>query len=333
MKKFYLSKLILNLFDGGAGTGGAAGAAAGAPAGGEGGGDNSGETNGSPASTQRGKSGEYDNVLFGKRAEAAASKQQTEGSAQAPAAGEQVKSESNPEDRKKAFGDMIRGEYKDEFTAEVQRIINNRFKQTKGLEDQVVRYKPMIDALMTKYGIKDGDVAALTQAFNADRENWEDAAEANGMTVEGYRAYLALQNQLQRALDNSRQMREQMEARQQWERWAQEGAEIAKKYPGFDLASELDNPEFGKLLKNGVPMEHAYRVMHLDAIVSGVAQSTAESTKAKMTANIKARGARPAENAQSGQSGFTVKDDVSKLTRKDRAEIARRAARGERITF
>lgn len=330
MHNFLLSKLQLNLFDGGAGTGGAAGGATSGADGGTAADGAQGGSNGSSVSTRRGKAGEYDNVVFGKQAAEAG--QQAEG-AQAPAAEEQQTSESNPENRKKAFTDMIRGEYKDEFSSEVQRIINQRFKQTKGLEEQVGQYQPIIDALMTKYGVEGGDVAALTKAFNADRDNWSEAAEANGMTVEGYQQHLALQNQLQRALDSSRQMREQMEARQQAERWAQEGANVAAKYPGFNLAQEMQNPEFCKMLQNGVPMEHVYRVMHFDEILSGVAQSTAASTKAKMAANIKARGNRPAENAQSGQSGFTVKDDVSKLSKKDRAEIARRAAAGEIISF
>lgn len=325
MRNFILSKLIVNLFDG-AGAGGAGGAAGGAPAG-DGAADATGGTNSSPASTRRGKTGEYDNVVFGKQENPAAETDNT------PAAGETGKSESTPEDRKKAFTEMIRSEYKDEFGAEVQRIINQRFKQTKGLEEQVGQYQPIIDALMTKYGVEGGDVAALTKAFNADRDNWSEAAEANGMTIEGYQQHLALQNQLQRALDNSRQMREQMEARQQAERWVQEGANVAAKYPGFNLAQEMQNPEFLDMLKRGTPVEHAYQVLHFDEIVSGVAQSTAESTKAKMAANIRARGTRPAENAQSGQSGFTVKDDVSKLTKKDRAEIARRASRGEHISF
>ena len=319
MRNYFLSRLIPDLFDG-----------AGSAAGGEGAADMGG-TNGSPESTRPGKTGEFDNVLFGKQENATADS--ADEGAQAPAAEEQGKSESTPEDRKKAFSEMIRNEYKDEFGAEVQRIINQRFKQTKGLEEQMGQYQPIIDALMQKYGVQGGDVAALTKAFNADRDNWAEAAEANGMTVEGYQAHLALQQQLQRALESSRQMREQMEARQQAERWAQEGAKIAEKYPNFNLAAEMQNPQFGKLLQSGVPMEHAYQVIHLGEIVSGVAQSTAESTKAKMAANIRARGARPAENAQSGQSGFTVKDDVSKLTRKDRAEIARRAQRGEKITF
>ena len=48
---------------------------------------------------------------------------------------------------------------------------------------------------------------------------------------------------------------------------------------------------------------------------------------------IRAKGARPQENGTTSQGAFIVKDDVSKLSKRDRAEIIRRAARGEHIEF
>ena len=42
---------------------------------------------------------------------------------------------------------------------------------------------------------------------------------------------------------------------------------------------------------------------------------------------------RPQENGTLQSGGMIVKNDVSKLTREDRAEIARRAMRGEKIQF
>jgi hypothetical protein len=70
-------------------------------------------------------------------------------------------------------------------------------------------------------------------------------------------------------------------------------------------------------------------VIHMDEIMSGVAKKV-ESTVAE---TIRANGHRPAENGTSSQSGVVYKNDVSALTREDRAEIARRAARGEKIGF
>ena len=63
-----------------------------------------------------------------------------------------------------------------------------------------------------------------------------------------------------------------------------------------------------------------------------LSKATAQVEKT-VTDNIRARGARPQENGAAPKSAVVVKDDVSKLTPADRAEIARRAAMGETITF
>lgn len=87
------------------------------------------------------------------------------------------------------------------------------------------------------------------------------------------------------------------------------------------------------MLRAGVPVRHAYEVVHMEEIKAGVAQLTAQATEKQVVDGIRARGARPQENGTTSQSAFTVKDDVSKLSKKDRAEIARRAMMGEKITF
>ena len=102
-------------------------------------------------------------------------------------------------------------------------------------------------------------------------------------------------------------------------------------YPGFDLEKESKNPQFLSMLRAGVPVQTAYEVIHMDDIKAGVAQTTARRTEKQVVDGIRAKGSRPPENGTSSQSAFTVKDDPSKWTKQDRAEIARRVARGETI--
>ena len=115
--------------------------------------------------------------------------------------------------------------------------------------------------------------------------------------------------------------------------WNAEAAELQKTYPGFSLEAESQNQNFLNMLKAGVPMEHAYRVLHYDELMSGTVNKVAGDMQKAVTDHIRARGQRPAENGSFQSSPFTVKDDVSKLSKADRAEIAKRVARGERISF
>lgn len=325
MNDFKMLNIRLNLFEGGAA----------AAAGGDGAGASAtGDTQASSGSTRRGRnSGEYSNVVFGKQ-DAQPAAAGTEGT---PAAGEkkaEVQTTSNTlEDRRKQYRAMIEGEFKDLYTEDTQRIINRRFKDAKVAEDALQQQQPVIDMLMERYKIADGDMAKLLSAVENDDAYWSEAAEAAGMTTEAYKQFTRQKRELDAIRKQQAQNQQREAAEKQLKQWVTEGEEVKAAYPGFDLNTEAQNPRFMAMLKSGVPVMHAYRVMHMDEIMTDAMQTAAKRSEQAVVNNIKARGSRPAENGLSSQSAFTVKDDVSKLSKKDRAEIARRAARGEKITF
>lgn len=337
MKCNDLLDVNLSLFDGGASAGGAGeGAGAAAPAG------QSGEQGGSqavPGSTRRGKSsGEFQNVLFGKQDhQAEAGGDHADGGQKQPSdAGRDKKqgvetTSDTREEKRRAFNQLVNGEYKDIYTEETQRIIDRRFRETKNLEQQVSRAQPVIDMLMQRYKITDGDMGKLTQAVENDDAYWSEAAEEAGMSVEQYKQFQKLQRENAALLQAQRQRQSQQAAQQQLQKWYTEGEQLKADYPDFDLGAEARNPQFLSMLKSGVPVKLAYEVLHMDDIKAGVAQATAQRTEKQVVDGIRAKGSRPAENGTSSQSSFIVKDDPSKWTKKDRAEIVRRVARGETI--
>lgn len=326
--KIQFLKAVLSLFDGGAA---GAGDGAGAAASGEGAAQ--GEAQQSPVSTRRGRSGAFSNVKFGKQPAAEAGEAAEIGSdAGNDKAGVSTTSDTL-EAKRNAFRELVNGQYKDIYTEETQRIIDRRFRQTKGLEETVGKQQPIIDMLMQRYKIADGDMGKLTQAIENDNAYWSEAAEEAGMSVEQYkqfqqlqRNYEALQRQTQKAQSDQR-------AEQQLETWYRQADAVKASYPSFDLNAEVGNSQFMAMLRAGVPMQHAYEVCHLDDIKAGVAASQAQATEKQIVSSIRAKGARPQENGTAAQSAFVVKDDVSRLTKAERAEIARRAARGEIIEF
>lgn len=338
MRELHLLNMNLHLFDGagGAAAGGGDGAGAGAAAPADSG--NQGDTNSIRGNTRRGKSGAYDNVVFGKQDGAAAADGVTDAQnqSQAAAADKQpdVQVTSNTlDDRRKAFQSLINGEFKDIYTEETQRIINRRFKETSALQAQVDQMQPLMDMLMQRYNIKDGDTKGLMAAIESDDAYWSEAAEEAGMSVEQYKAFQKLERDNAQLRKEQRARQGQQFAQAQAQKWYQEAEAVKAKFPAFDFAKELQNPAFVSMLKSGTPVEHAYKVQHFDELMGNAMQVTAANAQQAVVANVRARGARPQENGTAAQSAFTVKDDVSKLSKKDRAEIARRVARGETISF
>ena len=337
MKFKNMLTINLHLFDGGAAAGGAAGGA-GATASGDGGAK--GDTNGAvPGYTRRGKSGEFSNVLFGKQNTGAAATGTVTGAQdQSPAAGvdnnQGVQSTSDTlEERRKAFRDMVTGEFKDVYAEETQRIINRRFSESRTLEAKVQAQQPVIDMLMQRYNIGDGDIQKLTAALDNDHAYWSEAAEEAGMSVEQYKQFQQMKRE-NAALLAAQKGRQQQEAvQQQAQKWYQEAREVKAKFPNFDLTNELKDPHFAAMLRAGTPVEHAYKVRHFDELMDNAMQMTAATTEKRVVGNVRARGSRPAENGTTSQSAFTIKDDVSKLSKKDRAEVARQAMRGKKIEF
>ena len=328
-----LLDVSLRLFDG---EGGAAAPAAGEGAAGDG---NKGGSQASPAPTRRGKSGGFQNVLFGKQGDeptAAGDEPGPEGKAQPSAAGkgkegDVVTTSNTLEDRRKEFQELVNGEYKDIYTEEPQRIIDRRFREARNLEERAAKQQPVIDMLMQRYKIADGDLGKLAAAVENDNAYWSEAAEEAGMSVEQYKQFQRLKRENDALLRAQRMRQSQQAAQQQLQKWYSEGEQVKAVYPDFDLGAESKNPQFISMLKAGVPVQHAYEVIHMDEIKAGVAQSTARQTEKQVVDGIRAKGNRPAENGTSSQSAFTVKDDPHKWTKQDRAEVARRVARGETI--
>ncbi len=328
MNKFKLLDIYLTLFDGGAAEG-AGGEGAGAAASGQDGtSTEKGGEKASPGRTHRGKSGEFQNVLFGKQESNPAGQPPKDGRGKEP---EVITTSNTLEEKRKAYRDLVEGEYKDIYTEDTQRIINRRFRETQALQEQLGRAQPVIDMLMQRYKITDGDTAKLMAALEDDESYWEKRAEELGMSSEQAKRFDKLERDNAALIQAQRQQKGEQAAQQQLQRWYGEAEALRQQYPDFDLGAEVKNPQFLSMLKAGVPVQHAYQVIHMDDILAGERATQAKETEKQVVDSIRAKGMRPAENGISSQSAFTVKDDPSKWSKEDREEVACRVARGEKI--
>ncbi len=238
---------------------------------------------------------------------------------------------STLEEKRKAYNDLINGEYKEFYTQDTQNIIDRRFKQTKELEAYKDENGPIIDMLMQRYGVQNS--ADLTKALENDEAYWSEAADAAGMSVSQYMEFQKLQRENRALLSQQEAMMNAQKADQQYAYWTREAQALSEKYPGFDLATEAKNPDFVSMLAANVPMEHAYRTIHFDEIADALVNNAVAATQKQVTDDIRARGSRPQEAGLSSSNGIERKVDVDKLSGKDLRELARRAERGEIITF
>ena len=271
--------------------------------------------------TKGAKSNPLADVVYGK---------QTQVEEESPAA-EVV--ENPTEDRNSKFEALIKGEYKDLYDARVQDTVQKRLKSSKETVERYEALAPTLEILAKKYGVDASDIKALNKAIEEDDSYFEEEALEKGITVEQLK-------------DIRKMERENAELKKQWEekerkekayklyaQWDEQAKEAKKTYPSLDLSAEVKNPQFMRLLDSGVDVGTAYAVIHKDEIIPAAMQYTAKAVEQKLTNKIIANGARPAENGISSQSAVQTKSDVSQLTKADRAEIMRRVARGEKITF
>jgi len=280
------------------------------------------------------KSGEFDNVVYGKQESATsdgATSLDTEGKPMGAGNTDVTTTSDTLEARRKAYNDLINGEYKDLDQERFQQVFDRRFKQVKGMEAELNAQKPILDKLMARYGVS--DMSELDKALTEDTEYWERVAEEKGMTVEQYHAMQKLERENEELRAIRQRQIGQQQFQQQIDKWYQEAEAVKELYPSFDFKTEAQNPEFLSLLRSGNTVEHAYKVLHFDELTQNAARVAAQTADAQAQARIKQKASRPSENGTSSKSAIVVKNDVSSLTRKDRAEIARRVQRGEKISF
>lgn len=117
----------------------------------------------------------------------------------------------------------------------------------------------------------------------------------------------------------------------QTETWHRAAEALAERCPGFDLHTALGDESFCTMLRAGVPLENAYFALHADELLHAAICRASRQAETRVAEHIRVRGARPGENGLGSGGGIVVRPDVSRMSRADRADIARRAARGEQV--
>lgn len=246
----------------------------------------------------------------------------------------------SPEERRKAFGELLRGEYAD-LTEELMQ--NAVTEATRRLEASPAM-KGLMQALQEKYGTDANDLVALTEAVRngavKDDAYYEKLAMEKGVSTRTARELDKLESQ-NKHLTEQQQMIQQMERqRVQQARiaelqagWDREAEQLKAQYPDFNMAEVLANPEVEKMMRSGVSMTNAYRSAYFDHILKQQQAATVRQVEQGVVNRMQQRNARPGENGTRPGGAVQTKIDVSHMSRKEMEEMEKRVMRGEVITL
>lgn len=306
------------------------------------GGSGAGETSqsaGADSSPSRGALGRTENSALD---EQGSTDQKAEGSGSENGegeAGEEAKKPS-PAERRKAFGQMMSGEYKDLADEMMQNAVQIAAQNLEASPEM----RGLLEAIAEKYGTDATDLTALTDAIRngvvKDDAYFEKIAMEKGISVKTAREMDKLETQ-------NRRLTAQQQAAQQMQKAAAERARIAQiqarwdaeaealkaKYPEFDREEVLANPEVEKMMRAGCSMEAAYRAAYFDRLMARQTAATAQQTEQGVLNRVQQRASRPAENGTRPGGAVQTHLDVEHMSRKDREALEKRVLRGEIITL
>jgi len=256
---------------------------------------------------------------------------------------EQEPKTTDPAEKRKAFGQLMQSEYAAEFEEALQRASEMAVQNV--LDNPAV--KGLMDALGEAYGIdvqSADNLAALTEAVKNGKvkndEYYETLAAERGISVKTAREMDRMESELQRA-NAEKQRAEQMRLAAEHQQraaavraqWEAEAAQLKEKYPAFELDEVLNNPSVADMIRRGIGLEAAYRAAYFDQLMTESTARTAKQVEQGVAARIQQRAQRPAENGAHPGGAAEMKVDVAHMTAKQRAELAKRARRGERIVL
>ena len=227
-----------------------------------------------------------------------------------------------------------------EYNKQMQLTVQSRLKNAKNAEETLTKLAPALEVLARKHGQDPAnpDYEALAKAINDEDAFYEDKALEMGVSVE------TAKRLDQQERDTARQQREeartleQQKIQQHFAKLEQQGEELKKLFPKFDLRTELQNPVFARMTAPGtglMSVEDAYRAVHRKEIEAAQSQVIAQRTAEKMSNAIQAGARRPDENGTSGQSASVTTFDYSKASKAERDALKRQiyaaANRGEKL--
>ena len=222
-----------------------------------------------------------------------------------------------------------------EYNKQMQAVVQSRLRTAKDAEDKLGKLTPALELLARKHGQdpENLDYEALAKAISDDDSFYEDKALEMGVSVETAKRI----DQQERQQREEARTLEQQKIHNHIMKLEQQGEEMKKVFPNFDLRAELQNPVFARMTSPnvGISVADAYYAIHRNEIQTAAMQVTAQKTAQKISNSIQAGSRRPAENGTSGQAPSVTTFDYRNASQEQRnalkAHIRSEAAHGRKV--
>ena len=231
------------------------------------------------------------------------------------------------------FEELIKGKYKADYDARVQKTIQSRMKGAKANEERLTKLEPLMQMLGQRYNVDAGDADALMAAMDNDEQMWQAEAMDKGMSVEQLKHIRTMERENAMFRKQEELNKRDAAAMETYMKWATQAEQAKQKFPGLNLESCLEDAQFVSMLQSGVDVESAYWARYHDDIMqAGMEKATTEAQK-KLSASVASGSRRPTESGVGNGPTVSQKVDVSNMSRSEFTAYMDRIMRGERISF
>ena len=278
----------------------------------------------------------FDLQLFADGAAAAAEGSSTDGVASVESEGTAAATAETteaPKEAEETFDDLIKGKYKADFDKRMQAAIKKRVGDTKALEAELAKARETFAIAQKRYGTKDGDWDALTNALIEDDQYLEKEAYEKGIDKDTLRVMKRMEHENEQLKRNQAELERQARQEQAYNKLLAEDAKVRETYPTFNIDAELVNPQFEQLVRNGIDLKTAYEVVHHGEILPTAMKIAADKAKEEAAQTVRSNLSRHSELGAGSTNSPAGKVDPANWSKEYREEVRKRVMAGERIVL
>ena len=231
------------------------------------------------------------------------------------------------------WAEAKKGKFKEQYSRDVQAAVRERFKNQEDATAALKSMEPMLAVLRERAGVQTNE--ELVQHVMDDDSLYEEAADEAGMTVSAYRTFKAMEEQNREMREREQQSIQDQLFHQHFAKLVQQGEEMKKTFPNFDLMTELQDERFKRLTApdSGLDVKSAYFAIHHDELEPQAMAYGIQRAQKQISQTIQANRKRPMEGAMRTGKPADIHVDPRNMTREERQKYIERARRGETIVF